>query len=606
VLIDGRYVVESEVGRGSMGVVYRARDVLLDRPVALKVISPEFARNAVFVSRFRREAGALAAIRNDHVVSVYTMSMHDGAYFYAMEFIEGRNLDAVVRDHEAHGTHVPVYRALTILRQVALGLAAVHARGLLHRDVKPANVVIEDRTGRPVLLDFGLARAVSAEAIRATVAAGTPPYMAPEQIAPDESDAPITPRADLYSLGCAAFEVLTGAPPFVGDGVYAVLHGHLHEAPPLLSSRRAELAPLDPVIARALAKNPADRYPDAHAFAAALEEAALAWRSLGTPLPPPLTSPPDDPPARVVAGQRRLRVLVVDDEPMFCRIASTAARLALPGGAEVIEANSGIRALTSCVAHPPDLVVLDYDMPGPDGIDTLSELRALPGAAHAVVLVVSANVGEAERWRFDALGVRDFLAKPVAFTELVDTLRRIGSTIPTVIAPTAPGDPPPSVSPVAPSEGRLPFEVFMALLGVGWADGRLDEAEREVVLLAAREEGLSAHEMDALRLATGARVELADVDVSRLRRHERAYVYAIARWIAVLDGRLTERESAALRVLGFVLTMTQEFQSSVDTLVAEVLAARDPDAAPSEVAMALRRGVRARWGLDARPPSPVS
>ncbi len=592
VLVDNRYAVECELVRGAMGVVYRARDVSLDRPVAIKLISAELARNSAFVERFRREANALASIRNDHVVQVYTMGTHDGAYFYAMEYVEGRNLEQIVREHLKHGTTVPVYRALTILRQVALGLDAAHAIGLVHRDVKPANIVIEDRTGRPVLLDFGLARHRSRISVTDTVTAGSPPYMAPEQIARDD-DEQLGPPTDVYALGCTAFELLTGAPPFSGEGIYAVLRQQMEQPAPMLSSRRPELSILDSVLARALEKSPSARYESAAAFAAAIDSCAARWRSLGAPLSMPLT----DAPVRheSVAPQRsKLTLLVVDDDPFFLKTAEAAATLALSDRPfEVIKVSSGIRALTTCLAHPPDLVMLDYDMPGANGIDTLSELRAIPGAAQATVLVVSASVGEVERWRFSVLGVRDFLAKPVEFGELVEAIRRLASFATSMLHDTnvAPIPEPPAAN--GPGEEHLPIAVFLVLLAVGWADGNLDDAERDAVLTAAEVEGLDEDDLDELRAAASERVELDSIDVSRLRAYARQYAFAIARWIALLDGELSEREAAALRILGFVLRMPQQRQVEIDTLVRETIdtyAARDT----RSMIVALREAVRTR------------
>ncbi len=596
VLVDNRYAVECELGRGAMGVVYRARDVSLNRPVAIKLISEELARNGAFVERFRREANALASIRNDHVVQVYTMGTHDGAYFYAMEYIEGRNLEQIVKEHLKHGTTVPVYRALTILKQVALGLDAAHAIGLVHRDVKPANVVIEDRTGRPVLLDFGLARRRSLSSRTDTVTAGSPPYMAPEQIARDDDDE-LGPPTDVYSLGCTAFELLTGAPPFNGEGIYAVLRQHMETPAPLLSSRRPELAMLDAVIAKALEKSPAARYENGAAFAAAFEACAVRLRSFGSPLQMPLT----DAPRRLDWGpteQRKLTVLVVDDDTFFLKAAEAAATLAITDRPlEVIKVTSGIRALTTCLAQPPDLVLLDYDMPGANGIDTLSELRAIPGAAQATVLVVSASVGAVERWRFSVLGVRDFLAKPVELPDLVDAIKRLASFASCSIQDT-------NVAPPSAREGssgvfeeRLPLTVFQVLLAIGWADGRLDDDERDAVLAAAAVEGLDSAQLASLRESAAERVELDSIDVSRLRAHARQYVYAVARWIALLDGELTDREAAALRILGFVLRMPLVHQVEIDTIVREII-----DTVPGRdmraMILSLRDAVRSRLRVE--------
>jgi serine/threonine-protein kinase len=590
-LIDGRYALEVEIGRGAMGMVYRAHDMTLQRPVALKFITPEGARDTRFIDRFQREVRALTSVRHHNVVHVFSMGTHAGMPYYAMEYVAGHDLEAIVGEHKAHGTMVPVYTALVILRQIALGLDAVHRAGIVHRDVKPGNVVIENLSGRPVLLDFGLARPAVRDAASATVTAGTAPYMAPEQIDPREDDDELGPRTDVYGLGCTAFEMLTGRPPFVADNLYAFFQKHLHEEAPKVSQFRPELATLDALIDRALRKNPAMRYESAAAFAQALDAASQRWREVGTPLPPPYTAPPE--PVQGASERRPLRVLVVDDDPMFRRIARRAAELATRDRVvDVVEANSGIRALTACVERSPDIVLLDYDMPGPNGIATLSEMRALPGASRTAVLVVSSSVGAIERWRFSVLGVKDFLDKPVEFSVLVRAIERIAEL---AERDTNPDD----RAAVQPPRPRgLSREVFLALLAVGWADGTLDEVEREVVFIAAEEAQLSEDDMAALREAARTRVELDELRIDRLRTSERAYVYAIARWIALIDGELSEREVAMLRVLAFVFQVSPVQQATVEALVSEVLA--DPLVASERRAVlaALRRAVWRRYAGD--------
>lgn len=587
VLVDGRYAVEGEIGQGSMGVVYRARDVGLGRLVALKMIARDFARNAPFVDRFRQEAAALASIRNDHVVQVYALGTHEGSWFYAMEYVEGRNLEDIIHDHGQHGTYVPTYRALTILRQVAQGLAAVHAAGIVHRDVKPANIVIEEGTGRPVLLDFGLAR--PARAVRATAISGSPPYMAPEQIAPSgipglSGPQSISPRTDVYALACSAFELLTGQTPFESDDVYVVLDRQVHEAPPRISNLRRDLAPLDTVLIRALAKNPADRYASATAFADALDEAAVRWRASNATIPPPGTA------ATGPGADGALRVLVVDDDPSFCSFAARAAQLALPHvRVEVTVANSGLRALTAALRAAPHLVVLDYDMPGLNGIETLSELRALPRVAPSQVLVVSSSVGAVERWRFGVLGVKDFLQKPATLRDLVDAIARLTRRARAGIAATAPSVEPTSIPAPDPgvpfsvprstqatgdttvSEPALPVEVFLMLLAVGWADGSLDPQERDAVLHAARASGVEPTDFADIERAAETPVELGAVDISRLSRRDRFYVYAMARWIAAVNGTITEHEDAMLHVLAFVLGLSARGRAQMDDAVRDLL-----------------------------------
>jgi serine/threonine-protein kinase len=415
VLIDGRYEVEAELGRGAMGVVYRARDIELGRAVALKLIAPEYARSSRVAAYLQREARALATIRSNHVVQVYASGPHKDSYFFAMEFIRGRSLETIIGEHKAHGTFVPMYRALTVLRQIARGLAAVHAAGIVHRDIKPANIVIEENTGRPVLVDFGLAVSADAHA----EAAGTPTVMAPEQGRLAHGGI-VTIRTDIYSLGCTAYKLLTGRLPFESKTIPELLRAHMTEDAKPISSLRPDLAPFDPVFARALAKNPDERYASAEELALALDQAEAQW------IPPELASAP--PLSSGVFSQPGpgLRVLVVDDDDMFRAFAARAVKLAFQETpVRVLAAGSGIEALTSALHNPPNLVLLDFDMPGLDGINTLSRMRVLPGGLEARILVVSARAQEQERWRFSVLGVHEFLAKPVQLQELVDTVARI-------------------------------------------------------------------------------------------------------------------------------------------------------------------------------------
>lgn len=604
--IDGRYVVEGELGRGAMGVVHIARDLGLGRRVALKIVSPELAGDPEFFERFRLEAMALAAIRDDHVVQVYAFGQHEGAPFFAMELVRGKNLQTIVRDHFEHGTFVPTYRALTIVRQIASGLSAAHTSGIVHHDVKPANIVIEEGTGRPVLVDFGLARAMYGRRAGGGGVHGSPAYMAPEQLAPPGSaPAPIGPHTDIYALGCTAFELLTGHPPFDGDDVLDVIRKQRSMPAPPISSRRLDLAMLDPVLERALAKRPEDRYDSAASFAAALTSAAIQWRATDATVEPP-------PPSNETLGPGApapLRILVVDDDAWFCSFAARASQLALANlPVEVDLAESWHEALASALRAPPQIIVLDYDMPGLNGVETLSHLRGLPTAGRAQVLVVSANVGAMERWRFSVLGVQDFLAKPVDLRDFAAAIARLalrmeGPAIPTstVIPRSSVSAPPASLecsasSPLAELAGRRPpVEAFLTILALRWARDAIDPSETAEIVRGARGAGLPDAEVARVEAASREPVLVAELEYARLSTAERMLVYAAASYAADPSG---ERDPG-LDLLPYVIGLGARERTLVERAIAALSSSRSaPRPARFDVA-ALKKAL-------AEPPAPFT
>ena len=262
------YRIESLVGRGSTGSVYLAHELVLDRRVALKTLLPELARDERFRHRFLRESRIAAGLEHPSILPIYAAGEDDGVVYLAMRFVDGTDLGRLVEGEGA----LSAERTLHILGQVADALDAAHRRGLVHRDVKPGNILVDDND-RAYLTDFGLAKhaATVNSLTRDTPFAGTIDYIAPEQARGEEIDG----RTDIYSLGCVLFECLTGAPPFRRASELAAVLAHLNEPPPTLGETRPELAPLDPVVGRALAKRPDDRY------AAAGELVSKARAALG-------------------------------------------------------------------------------------------------------------------------------------------------------------------------------------------------------------------------------------------------------------------------------------------------------------------------------------
>ncbi|MGW7522812.1 serine/threonine-protein kinase [Streptomyces sp. NPDC054783] len=264
------YKVERELGRGGMAVVYRARDLRLGRTVALKLLAPEYTRNDAFRRRFAQESRVAAAIDHPNIVPVFEAGEFDGLLYIAMCYVSGQDLRALI-DSEVR---LPVPVALRITAQLASALDAAHARELVHRDVKPGNVLIakvvdSDHPEHVYLTDFGLAKK-SLSLTGFTTAGefvGTLDYVAPERIA----GRPVDGRADLYSLACVVHEMLAGAPPFQREDHLELLWAHQYDPPPPLSKERPDIpAAVDDVLTKALAKAPGDRHDTCLEFVAAL------------------------------------------------------------------------------------------------------------------------------------------------------------------------------------------------------------------------------------------------------------------------------------------------------------------------------------------------
>ena len=266
------YRLQGVVARGGMGVIYEAVSPRLGTVVALKVLAPELSADDVFRTRFLKESRIAASLNHPNVLPIFDTGAADDLLYIAMRYVEGSDLRAVLK---AQGRLTPT-QALPLIQQVARALDAAHRHGLVHRDVKPANILIErgadDEPDHAYLADFGVTKhASSTSGLTATGQfVGTIEYMAPEQIQSQHVDG----RADVYSLGCVLYECLTGESPFAREVEAAVLFAHLTDPPPSASARRAELPPaIDGVIARALAKNPDDRYATCREFAAAARAA---------------------------------------------------------------------------------------------------------------------------------------------------------------------------------------------------------------------------------------------------------------------------------------------------------------------------------------------
>ncbi len=287
VIFNGRYELHRRLGRGGMAEVYLARDQLLDRPVAVKVLFPALATDEGFVERFRREAQAAANLQHPNIVSVFDWGEANGTYFIVMEYVEGHTLAEMLRDE---GRLHPD-RAAEITADIAAALGFAHRNRVVHRDVKPGNVLIT-RDGGVKVADFGIARALSDSTdqnlTKTGSVMGTATYFSPEQA----RGAAVDPRSDIYSLGCVLYEMTTGHPPFTGDSAVAIAYKHVQENP--LPPRRYDPAlpeTLEAITLKCLAKNPANRYPGAQDLRADLRRFLDGSRIMAEPV----LAPPIDP-----------------------------------------------------------------------------------------------------------------------------------------------------------------------------------------------------------------------------------------------------------------------------------------------------------------------
>src|SRR5215210_2336974 len=389
------YRIEERIGRGGMGVVYRAQHMNLQRRAAVKIIAPEFADTKGFRPRFIREARIAAALQHPNIVTVYDAGQSGQTLYIAMQFIRGSDLGAILREE---GRLRP-YRAIDVCRQIASALDAAHGMALIHRDVKPGNVLIEGR--RAYLTDFGLTKRSGSTRTALTQAGelvGTIHYVAPEQIEGGQVDA----RTDVYSLACLLFHCLVGDVPFSRDTDVAVIYAHLSEAPPKPSELRPELpVGLDAVIAKALDKSPDRRFQSCSDLMAAARAVLDAAGPLADTVPgrgvPAGGDAPDVPtavggqvptrygePAAVPESEKRARVLLAGLDQTTRAI----VQVAIGDLCEVELAGEGEDVVEAARDRHPDLIVLDWNAAELAARDILDALRADPVARESKVLLV--------------------------------------------------------------------------------------------------------------------------------------------------------------------------------------------------------------------------
>jgi serine/threonine-protein kinase len=279
--LGGEYTIEGEIGRGGMGVVYRARDERLHRRVAIKVLPPELAFQKDIRERFTREAQTAAKLSHPHIVPIHDVGEGEGLVYFVMGYVDGESVGGRLKRRGP----LPVEEARRIMKETADALSAAHALSVIHRDIKPDNILLEGTRGRVMVTDFGIAKALSAASgatlTGAGIAIGTPSYMSPEQAAGERE---IDGRSDLYSLGIVAYQMLTGELPFSAPTVAGILMKQITEPAPMVTSQRHDVPEdLSLAVSRCLEKDPANRWPTADALRRSLESRTVTgYRPTGT------------------------------------------------------------------------------------------------------------------------------------------------------------------------------------------------------------------------------------------------------------------------------------------------------------------------------------
>jgi eukaryotic-like serine/threonine-protein kinase len=395
-LVDRTYRVERALGVGGMGVVALAHDERLDRRVAIKFIKPELFAFPEMRTYFDNEARAMARVSHPNVLQVYAFGEHERTPYFVMEYVDGHTVEQWLKSR-APGTMPDIAEAVRILDQAMQGVEAIHATSTVHRDLKPSNLLV-DASFRVAVGDLGVARILESSS-SGNVIVGSASYMAPEAALGEDEAPELASRRDIYALGCMAYELLTGRPPFVGATDMNILSQHVLQEPLPPSTHREDLPPgYDSIILRALAKDPLKRWDTVAQFRKAL----LAEYS-GTREPE--------------------RILIADDDPDWREIIKTALAERFPE-AEIDMVGDGEAALSAFEKKPYSVVLVDLEMPEIDGAKLTLILRSHEESQQTPIIVLTAAGGPKEWQRLSAIGADAFLVKPVNADDVELVIRR--------------------------------------------------------------------------------------------------------------------------------------------------------------------------------------
>jgi serine/threonine protein kinase len=436
IVLEDKFHLLEEIGRGGLGTVFRARDASLDRIVAVKFLLPDLQRDKNLLEMFLREAKAMASVRHENVLNIFYLGQYGDTPFFVMEYINGDSLDALIEKHRKRNEFVSLPIALRVLHQIVCGLGAIHRAGVVHRDIKPANAMVRQEDQSVVIMDFSLGKRYYAEDTRRTHgSAGTPAYMAPEVINGKPIDSQQDYLTDIYALGVTAFELLTRSLPFDGDSWVEVCVNQVTQPAPPPSSRRPDLpAEVDNLVLKCLEKKPEMRFRSCDEIAEQLG-LLLSQEMRFTPTPLPTSAFPLIKDARgermkenYIRGPAKgsFGILVVDEDSEV-REQIYACALEVFAEVKFRATKEAGRALDLALAARPNLIVAPLADNSMNGVELAATLRGHDKLQGVHIVLTCDRISDLERKLLQDLQVTEILQKPLSADDIRTVLAKLPS-----------------------------------------------------------------------------------------------------------------------------------------------------------------------------------
>lgn len=430
-LIEGKYKVIEELGRGGMGIVFLGKDIYLDRKVAIKFLLPEYENKPKVVRRFQREAQAMAKLTHPNVAQIYSFGVFGNHSYFVMEYIEGTSLEDKLEVLERKREYLPIIEACDILIDISKGLNAIHKEEIVHRDIKPGNIAIDVLKNRSVIMDFGLGLIKSqAPGKQSEIVAGTPAYMAPEMINGKELSLSEGIRSDIYSFGIMAFETLTGNLPFLSSNYLEVFQYHLHKEPPYPSSIRPGIPQsLDLVIHKCIQKDPNDRYANCDQILQDLmsirmmELVDIQYTNNKNIKVEDQKKKNNKTNRDSFPSPMKIKVMIADLDHEFRESLYKFLKSVAPY-CRINSASSGEMVLDKLKNDKIDILISSMELEDMSGLELIG-LARVEGLLNNIFTIVTAQKGSLkDKEMLKRLGIKEFLVKPLDFDQISEIINK--------------------------------------------------------------------------------------------------------------------------------------------------------------------------------------